>query len=416
MNPQGMHCGSGQGSIRLMPEMAVSIMLLDCSEALRKELEARGYDVSAGTTGYCTGVRSLPRPIYECDVLVYNPTTQNPKVPIKEEAIADKTPVISFSQDTLAKHISSGGHWLVFANKVSEDPARQGFAYLPFVPGVRDMAFTQDTKTSMSKGLGDLRHMDKYLPVFRAPKVLPIKLPVLVKLDSSHDNFTTILENARGEALAGLFWWQFGEVLFLPTLENNDNAVLFYMTHIFPKFKHSATPKTLEDEFISPAEADLRAKDDELFVQYGMLEDFYNENKKKLFEATQEKLKLIAADETARWAIECYKEAQEDPARAAGPLFKVLEAIGNKYGNDTAAKLILVDCNAEWNTLKELTNRSDKNARHLPKPGEVVKPLTEDEIRRCFDAAKKMILAYLRALFAGPAPAPPAPSSPTSSP
>lgn len=380
--------------------MFTTILLLDCSDALKVRLEGLGYDVKTGTSGYITGMRTLPCPVYECDLIVYNPTCQPTKVTISaKEGPPTDTPVLDFSRDTLAKHALGGGHWLVFVNKLSEIEDIQQFAY-SFVPGLPRPYFTQDSRFTLSKQLRDEKYMEKYLPLFRSPKSLKITTPIRIKLPGDKwENFTPFLVNARGEELAGRTWGNSGTVTCLPTFDNNEEAVLVYLDHVFPKLSNSASRQGIEEFFLSPRELALVDEEVKITKEFTALEGGFHDTKREMAVERKAKLDKIRADETATRLLEFYRVAQEDPTDPWVPLFKIVETISHKFGGEAEGKAALVVCNAEWNLLKRLSNESERNTRHAVRPGEMERPVTNDEIRQSFEAAKKMTCAYFWTLF-----------------
>jgi hypothetical protein len=63
-----------------------------------------------------------------------------------------------------------------------------------------------------------------------------------------------------------------------------------------------------------------------------------------------------------------------------------------------------------WKAVKRLANESYRDARHAPKPGDVVKKWTNAELKQCFEDTKNVIVAYFSTLF------PVAPSSDSTEP
>lgn len=395
--------------------MATSILLLDCSEELAKRLETLGFDVHRGRSGYCGGNEFLPYPLYEVDVVLYNPSKVVPHGKSRTLEPDSDSPVIDFSDKARARHLGQGGHWLVFVNQITDNSALQPWAY-SFVPGFPRMMFTQDSKFTLARSLADQRFMDPYVPLFDSPRSLVIQKPVRVKLDPDADNLTPIIVNKEGAVLAGQVWSNMGHLTFLPTFNSNDEAAVFFMIHVWPKVDKKQARGGIPEGFQTQLEADLQAEENRIFTDYKAVEDRFNINREKLALAIREKLKVIEADPTARQILGYYGEAEEDQKDAPKHLYKVRDAIKIKFGGEAPAKAALGGCNAEWKSIGLLTNGPDRDERHPPELGQAVKPLTPEELRNCFEAAKNLILAYFKTLFPQLAPstlaAPPPPAAP----
>ena len=79
-------------------------------------------------------------------------------------------------------------------------------------------------------------------------------------------------------------------------------------------------------------------------------------------------------------------------------MYKVIETLEHRFGNEKAAKAKL-NKNTEWNLIGRTANASYGDVRHAPRPGEVIKQWTKDEIAECFAAAERIIAAYFSTLF-----------------
>ena len=58
-----------------------------------------------------------------------------------------------------------------------------------------------------------------------------------------------------------------------------------------------------------------------------------------------------------------------------------------------------IGCGAEWKHVKRSANESYGDIRHAPKPGDVIKRRTFEDIKKCFQDTEKIILAYFVTLF-----------------
>jgi hypothetical protein len=386
--------------------MATSILLLDCSEDLANKLRALGHEVHVGTSGYCArNPRKLDCQVYETDLVIYNPsipTTKSVKYGLKIYP-QDDSPDIDFRYETITKHVGDGGHWLVFANPIGDDANAQNrlYSWLPMKLG---FSFTKDQKL---KGPSDPNTwMDKFYPLIRSSRAVRVNLPVRLKVAAADltfaggsGSFHSLVENLRNEPLAGVFSLFMGTMTVMPSCENNDDAAMFFIDRVWPQLKPSASRGGLVEEFRSRSEEELGAEDAKLYGEFSGLEARYHANQKFLGEASKTKRATIANDETARRVIGYYTEAEQDEKDAPKHLYKVRDAIKNRFGSEKDALTILVNCDMEWEIIGLMTNGPDRDERHAPKLGNTVKPLTPDELKTCFAAAKKLIFAYLQTLF-----------------
>src|SRR5437867_4400816 len=181
----------------------IRILLLDCSSTLAGRLKAQGFDVESGTVGFSTGVRLLPSQVYEQNILIYNPTSAlklNDKY-VEATSIKDYSP--EYSLKPLQDHILNGATFLIFVNRVSEEPKSQNTAYdwIPFMPGLSP---TKD-KVVRSNSFQDYPDSDcEYLaPVVT---VAELDIPVLQKIQTPprqefHHDIFSLFWNAHGEDL-----------------------------------------------------------------------------------------------------------------------------------------------------------------------------------------------------------------------
>jgi hypothetical protein len=79
-------------------------------------------------------------------------------------------------------------------------------------------------------------------------------------------------------------------------------------------------------------------------------------------------------------------------------LYKAVELIENNHGGESEA-IRKFGAGSEWKFLKKVANASYGDIRHAPKPGDVIHKWTDDDLKRCFDACEKIVLAYFESLF-----------------
>lgn len=382
--------------------MATSIMLLDCTDDLAKRLRALGHEVYVGTTGHCNNLQKLSCQIYETDLVIFNPATIS-KVSLLQAKPVNQSPEIDFSYEAILSHLGDRGHWLVFLNRLTDNLILQQrlYSWLPTKPALQ---LTLDQKIKRPREMPP--YMDKFTPLIDSPRSVQIRQPVRLKLtgadlryQSGAGAFLPLVENYRSEYLAGVVSLFYGTMTFLPSCENNDDAAVFFLDYVWPNLMPKAARGGLAEEFLSPAENDIEAEIRKLRETFNSTQNAYHGLQTKGSEARQAKLAKITGDETAQRILGYYRDAEEDQKNVHAHLYKVRDAISNRYSNDTAAKAALVDCNAEWNLLGLLTNAPSKDARHAPKPGEPVQLLSAGDVQKLFAAAKKMILAYFGTLF-----------------
>ncbi len=106
----------------------------------------------------------------------------------------------------------------------------------------------------------------------------------------------------------------------------------------------------------------------------------------------------IENDETAKFLVNYFKQAQQQEDVALFYLYKIIEILENKFGNETSAKARL-GCNAERNFIGKVANASYADIRHAPRPGEKINEWSQEDIKKCFEGAEKIIHAYFTTLF-----------------
>lgn len=378
----------------------IRILLLDCSASLEQKLKSQGFDVESGTVGFCTGVRKLPSQVYEKDVFIYNPTSvaKVAGVFITGDQFRDATP--EYSLKYLQSRIEYGATFLVFVNRVSDVLRIQEIPYkwIPFMPPIESTSDKVVAVNSFS-----------VYPDSQWRVLLPIvtkeglALPVLQKInppkpqDYPRDVFY-LFGNGNREPLGVLILRGDGRLIVLPKFESNDAVIEAFLHRVVSNIHETKVRTGLVEMFTSPEE---RASEEEL----GKLQFIGEEIKKsqdaarvRLATATRQKSKVIHTDQTANQIMIYYGEARRQPDVALFYLYKIIEAIENKFGGETAG-IVAVGAATEWKSVKRLANESYRDARHAPKPTEVIKPWSEPEIKKCFEDTEKVVMAYFATLF-----------------
>ena len=377
------------------------ILLLDCSEFLRVKLENQGFHVEAGWVGHCTGFRKLPSQVYEKDIFFYNPVTIPESGGIGNEVIKNLSP--EFDLSYLEKTIHAGGTFVGFINRLSNsiEVQRQVYGWIPYAPGIE---FTSD-RIVIGNPFSTYPETEvSYLaPIVTPPK---LSLPVLQKLrppqrrQYEHDVFH-LFWNGNGDCLGVQILRGRGSLIFLPKYESNDEAIEIFLHRVVPRIYESTSRTTLADRFTSPAERGAQAELKRLQSGEEQLRKLQEQARIRLAAASREKGNIIGADATAKQIQIYYDHARREDDVALYYLYKIVEAIENKFGGE-AVGIAAVGAGTEWKAVKRLANESYRDARHAPKPGDVIKKWTDVEIKECFRNVEVVVTAYFATLFPVP--------------
>ncbi|MGD0922814.1 MAG: hypothetical protein ABSA70_13765 [Terriglobia bacterium] len=374
------------------------ILLLDCSENLRRRLESQGFDVESGTVGLCTGIRKLPSQVYEKDVFFYNPESLPEDRVVKKNSFKDLSP--EYDLRHLEARIRDGAAFIGFVNRLSNsiDVQRCFYDWIPFVPGIE---FTSDKVVHDNRFSSYPQSKANYL----APIVTPasLSIPVMQKLappasqEYPPDVFW-LFSNGLGNCLGVQILRGEGRVIFLPRYKSNEEVVETFLNRVATRIYTLSGKSKLTDKFTSPAERTAQADGERLQSIEAELEAQQEAARVQLAAATREKVKAIEADDTATQIEVYYDLARRNDDVALYYLYKIVEAIENKFGGETEG-IKAVGVGAEWKAVKKLANESYRDARHAPKPGDVIKKWTEAEIKKCFEDVGVVVNAYFSLLF-----------------
>lgn len=379
--------------------MRLNILLLDCSIRFCAKLKQQGFDVDTGTIGFCTGIRSLPCQVYEKDILIYNPSSimsgPNGRDYISEDDIQDHTP--EYNLIDVYGHFKRGATMLVFVNHVANDIKKQNEAYkwIPFMPKID---FTKDHKIHVISALKEGRYK------FLTPIISPthIKMPVLQKLHwlapLDGQGSVPLIQNRNCEMLSTFLERGEGKLIILPECQSNEEVISTFLHRVVPKLCDLETRSNLMERFISPQEKQMQDDIEKIQQKMAELNEAVETGNEKLNSARRNKIQTIKQDETAIRIFNYYDLATQQDDVALFYLYKVIEALENKYGGEKESKTKL-GCNTEWNLIGKLANVSYADIRHAPKPGEKIKEWAQEEIKECFKAAEEIIHAYLATLF-----------------
>jgi hypothetical protein len=383
----------------------IRILLLDCSESIEQSLKAQGFDVEAGTVGFCTGVRKLPSQVYEKEIFIYNPTSiatydaGDVSIYVDEGDIEDSTPEYSLSH--LGSRIKAGATMLVFVNRLSKhiEAQKRPYSWIPFMPS---MQFTSD-KTIYTNRFDEHPHWKQkaFLPIVTTQD---LDLPVLQKIQPPQpqpytDDVFPLFWNGNRETLGVLILRGSGRLIVLPKFLSNDSVIETFLHRVVPSIHDTQTRIGLVEMFRSPEQ--LKCIEDLGGLTQAAKEIAVREEaaRIRLATATREKSNIIKADETAKQIITYHTEARRQPEVALFYLYKIIESVEHRFGGEAAGMAAVGEATA-WKSVKRLANESYRDARHAPKPSDIIKKWSEAEIKKCFVDTEKVIVAYFATLFA----------------
>jgi hypothetical protein len=399
-----------------------SILLLDCSRHLKKRLKRQGFDVVSGTVGFATGIAFLPAPIYEYDVIVYSPKStdaaRKKKITKKDDTESlptEGSPLeaelrrhyemsISANQTTagdfepLSGNIKRGANVLIFINHVSDSIERLNAAYW-WVPNMPQISPTQDFKPLIPDQLAD-EFQDVINELSPMLILEDLKSPVRHKimLNEAFNWSVPLFLNRQSDYLGLFLKIGEGRIIMLPEYMNNEYVITNFLNRVLPRLSGQPSRSDLVDAFKSPMEERARDEIDKIESQRKELEESFEAAKIKLVSAERKKMRTLESDETAVRVIAYFKQATQDDDAALFYLYKIIDALEKKFGGAAAAKQKLGN-HADWRLIGRITNASYGDIRHAPRPGEVIKRWTKDEIAECFAAAERVLTAYFSTLF-----------------
>ena len=404
--------------------MDPSILLLDCSEALAERLRRLGFSVATAATGYLHPRTGLPAPIYEYEVIIYNPSAAAlAKTPVGSEL--DNSPgsplegmlneaylaELRYQARTgmladnvirdfwgLQEHIRRRTILLVFINAVTENIDRMNEVY-SWVPNMPRLEKTRDSKidTVLDHAGLSSENFSWLSPILWTDR---IKRPVrhTIQINPAFAGSIALFTNKQGDSLGLFHSVNRGLVFLLPEYEDNDYAITTFLTRILPRIGKEPERKDLIDNFNSPTERQTTEELKTIELERNQLDERYSLAKENLASAQREKRRVVENDETAVRIIAYYKQAAQDEDAALFYLYKVVDALKKRFGGETAAKAKL-GTPAEWKLIGTKANASYGDIRHAPNLGEKIASWNEEEIADCFAATEKIIAAYFETLF-----------------
>jgi hypothetical protein len=237
-------------------------------------------------------------------------------------------------------------------------------------------------------------------PILPLLSVEDLKRPVRYKAlkDKTLGDPAPLIFNRQFDLLGWYLEVGSGSVIVLPEYEDNDNIIGLFLNKILPKIWGAATRTNILDDFASPMEQEAKAEIQAIESERKALDTRLEDAKERLASAQRVKRKTIEADETSKYVIRYYETARQQENVALFFLYKIVDAISNKFGGDLEAKRVLGH-NEEWNLIGRLANVSYADIRHAPKPGDKIREWSKEEIDACFAAAERILTAYLSTLF-----------------
>lgn len=380
--------------------MIPSILLLDCSTDLINVLKRQGFNVDFGSMGFAGGTRYLPSQIYEKDIIIYTPhgflkNSAGQYIAIGQ--IKNNTPEYDLSH--LKNHILKGATMLIFLNRVADDISKQQEAYnwIPFMP---EVVFTKDNEAIKTH----LNYLEFLQPL---SNISELSIPIMQKLRISKEqvqfyenigSFVPIFLNRNSDVLGLYLKIGEGRLIILPGFKSNEDIISTFLHRVIPKIYDLEMHTNITEQFLSPAESVANEKIKKMETVLEKANEGLGNAKEELETAKRNKINVIKSDPTAALVLSYFETATQQDDVALFYLYKIIDALEKKYGNEKEAKQIS-GCNAEWNLIGKVANESYADIRHAPKPGEKIKEWTTDEIRSCFVAAEKIINSYLSTLF-----------------
>ncbi len=235
--------------------MAHRVLLLDCSAEVSQQLKNENFDVALGSIGFVTGVRQLPHPIYEADVIVYNPTAVKEveivyphslgkgKGVIKSRDI--KGPDVGLFLEPLLPHLNAGAILLVFANHLAV-PLSQLQTIYDWIPSMPKLAAAYDSKLEIA-GLESQPFSAPYQPLLDESRLVkPIKLTLEFDVEDLFDQ-EVLIQNRLRKTIACVLKFGKGQLIVLPTYKSNDEIILDFMHRVLPQLAPIPSSKAIVD-------------------------------------------------------------------------------------------------------------------------------------------------------------------------
>lgn len=371
--------------------MNKSILLLDSTDKILDKFTKQGFDIQAGSVGFCSTKRSFPTQLYEKDIFIYDPVLK-PEIVGFTPSIENLTPQFGISEMFTA--IKNGGVLLALVKELTEVPNLMNMAYgwIPLMPQLNP---TMDNIVTINKsGSSEFK---LFSPLLGSPIVKPVK----VTLDFQNNPLPRedFFYNLKEDVLGAYYEYGSGTIIVLPEYSSSEELIDVFLHRVVSKLVGAESGNSVVDNFISSDESKIKKKIEDKEKEIQENESDLQQLIQDLATSSREKDIKIKEDETAVLILNYYDLALRQEDVALFYIAKITEALENKYGGEGKAKGIFKGLNAEWNKIGKLANASYADIRHAPKPGEKIKEWSQTEIEECFDAAKKIIQSYIEKLF-----------------
>lgn len=355
--------------------MNLSILLLDCSRALEEKLKRQGFDVVSGSVGYVSEPSFLPGPVYEYEVLIYNPkhaiepevdsemagarkARMGPTEGSPLEVALNKAREVELKRlndlyvlgnqtthdfEPLSGHIQRGATVLIFINHVSDSPSLLNAAY-SWVPNMPQIAPTRDFKplTCMSMDFGNSEKTIRSRAFAEVPLLAldDLKRPVLQKimLNEAFAGAVPLFFNRQGDFLGLSLEIGKGRIIALPEYEDNEYVISNFLNRVLPRLYGDPSRRDIVEAFNSPMQQIAKDEIQNIESERKALDERLEEAKVKLASAERLKKHTVKNDETAIQLIRYFELATQQEDVALFYLYKIIEALEKKFGGEKAAK------------------------------------------------------------------------------
>lgn len=386
--------------------MSHRILLLDCSTEVAQQLQKENFDVVIGSIGFSNGLRKLPCPAYEADIIVYNPTKireverefpptrEKTKGLIRESEIKGSDAGLFFKP--LPEHLSSGGILLVFANHLGTT-LRDLQSIYNWIPSMPDLEVTSDSKLIIAS-IDSQPGSAPYQPILDETQILK---PIRLRLEFNAEQMLkreSLITNLLRKDLGCFFKLGQGLLIVLPTFLSNDEIILDFMRRVVPQLVSVVNPKSIVDQYRSPIELQISNQISELKHKLRDLEASLKSLAMDSNAGERVRIKCIKDDRVASSLVNYFERAIQEPNYALFHLYKIVETIEDSAGGEAKAHQ-KYKCKTECKLIGRVANASYGDVRHAPKSADLVKQWSATEIDDCFKAAKTIIYSYFDSLF-----------------
>jgi hypothetical protein len=343
---------------------------------------AKGSVAGSGKTSRCGGYGALGKIGLDED-----------SFEIFSDHVEDKSP--QFPLNYLNRAVHNGATVVVFLNPIHDGIKIQRGLYT-WIPSIPTLDFTHDKLIYPN----DFRSYPDMKYEFLAPILAEdVDLPVLLRVTTPANQETIhLFANANGDSLGCLIPLGNGFLLVLPKFISNEDVIETFLHRVVPKMYDLQHKSGLVEMFVSPVEQERLKQLAQLEKASAQIAEGLASERVGLETARREKANTISKDPTARRVLAYYDTAKLNEESALFYLYKMIEAIENKYGGE-ANGIKAVGASEEWKFVKRLANKSYADVRHAPKPTEIIEKPSRDEIEAAFKNTEKVVLAYFRTLF-----------------